>query len=216
MATYQSVCMEAAIATTTMPDTKRALLDAAMKLMLSQGFTATSVEDICSGAGVTKGSFFHYFESKDALGLALAEYFSQRQGEMFRNAPYRQLADPLERVFGRLDFVSAMARNPQMPRSCVMGNLVQELSSTHPEIRDFCAGAFQRVAADFARDLAEARKQYPPVIKFDPESVGRLFLTVVQGSMILSKAAQSATPFQENVEHLREYIAHLFGRNPRG
>jgi len=208
--------MVPATASEPLPETKRVLLDAALKLMLAKGYTATSVDEICCAAKLTKGSFFHYFESKDDLALALAEYFFSRQCEMFGNAPFRQLKDPLERVFGRLNFMAALARDPRMPRSCLVGNFAQELSATHPEIRKFCAGVFEKGTADFAKDLAEAQKSHPSATKFDPESVARLLFTIVQGSMILGKAAQNTVVLSENVEHLRLYIEQLFGRTARG
>jgi len=66
--------------------TKTRLLDAAERLMLAKGFSATTVDDICETAKLTKGSFFHYFESKDELGEELLEHFctaGQRIHEMF-------------------------------------------------------------------------------------------------------------------------------------
>ena len=54
------------------------LLDAAKHLMLSKGYSGTTVDEVCASAGVTKGSFYHHFESKEALALALIDhYFSE-------------------------------------------------------------------------------------------------------------------------------------------
>ncbi|HVU37684.1 MAG TPA: TetR/AcrR family transcriptional regulator [Opitutales bacterium] len=203
--------MSVETAQSAIPETKGRLLDAAMRLMQAQGFTATSVDEICEAAGLTKGSFFHYFESKEDLAKAAVERYFQRQREMFANAPYRQKADPLERVLARFDFFSAMAGSPNAPKGCLLGTFAQELSATHPEIRALCQGMFETGQKEFARDLAEAKKAHPPVVKFDPESVARLWLSIVQGSMILAKTSQSMEPFVENLRHLRRYIEHLFG-----
>src|SRR5262245_10630984 len=56
--------------------TKEKLLDAAQELMLTQGYTATSVDEVCQSAGLTKGSFFHYFQSKEDLGMAVVRRFA--------------------------------------------------------------------------------------------------------------------------------------------
>ena len=53
-------------------DTRGKLLDAALTVIRTKGYTATTVDDICVAAGVTKGSFFHYFKSKEDLALASA------------------------------------------------------------------------------------------------------------------------------------------------
>ena len=52
------------------PSTKNKLLDASMELMRRQGFHATTVDDICAAAGVTKGGFFHYFKNKEDIAKA--------------------------------------------------------------------------------------------------------------------------------------------------
>lgn len=193
-------------------ESKRKLLDAAMKLMIAKGFTATTVDEICSEAGLTKGSFFHYFDSKEDLAKAAAKHFHEFQQCMFDGADFRSIADPLDRVHGRLDFLVGLAGNPQMPKSCLIGNLAQEVSGTHEEIRCVCQCAFDTSAADFERDVAAARLKHAPKADFNPASIGRLYLTLIQGSMVLAKAAKSPEIFAENVEHLRHYIESLFGK----
>ena len=96
MATYQPVCMTTINQTTELPETKRKLVDAGVKLMRRQGFNATTVDDICSAAGVTKGGFFHYFKSKEDIAKAAVVRFREGKRQDFDNAPFRKLADPLD------------------------------------------------------------------------------------------------------------------------
>src|SRR6267378_7557597 len=107
--TYQPVCNMDRIEPTVLPDTKRKLVDAGVKLMRAHGFNATTVDEICAAAGVTKGGFFHYFKSKDDLASAAVTRFYDMKAKQFADAPFRNLADPLERVFGRLDFAKESA-----------------------------------------------------------------------------------------------------------
>src|ERR1700743_3465397 len=93
---------------TTQPDGRSRLLDAAMQMIREQGYSATTVDDICGAAGVTKGAFFHHFKSKEDLGVAAAAHFSQMAEQLFGAAPYRELADPLDRVLGYIDFRAAI------------------------------------------------------------------------------------------------------------
>src|SRR5215475_2270957 len=90
--------------------TKQKLLDAAQELMLAKGYTATSVDEVCEAAGLTKGSFFHYFEGKEHLGKSVAERFFAAKKEFFLSAPFRQQKDPLDRVFGHVDFLIEFSR----------------------------------------------------------------------------------------------------------
>ena len=73
-----------------------ALLNAAHKLVRQKGWTATSVDDLCADAGGTKGAFFHPFASKDELGVAAAEHWTEVTGPLFANASYHKRRDPLE------------------------------------------------------------------------------------------------------------------------
>src|SRR5579885_1615140 len=58
-------------------DARTRLLDAAMQVIRAQGYSATTVDDICRAARLTKGAFFHHFESKEDLAVAAAAHFSQ-------------------------------------------------------------------------------------------------------------------------------------------
>ncbi len=63
------------------------LLEAARDVIRSNGFAATSVDDLCRAADVTKGAFFHHFGSKEALGVAVAEFWTETNTGFFEAAP---------------------------------------------------------------------------------------------------------------------------------
>ena len=111
------------------------LLDASLRVMRQKGYAATTVDDMCEAAGVTKGSFFHHFASKEDLGIAAAEHFAGMAAGLFGGAPYRTLADPVDRLLGYVDFRVAILRGPVCDFSCLLGTFVQELYETHPAIR---------------------------------------------------------------------------------
>jgi len=173
------------------PLTKQKLLDAAQELMLTKGYTDTSVEEICTAAGVTKGSFFHYFAGKEA--------------------PFRRKQDPLERVFGYIDFLIEKARSP-MTKGCLLGTFVQELSQTHPKIRSVCAAGFEGQADRLKQDLEEAKAKYVPRARWSSQSLAEHVLAVAQGAIILAKAKQDRKVIEESLAHVREYLKNIFGK----
>jgi len=192
--------------------TKQKLLDAALELMLAKGYTATSVDEICEAAGLTKGSFFHYFEGKEHLGQLLAQHFHDSMKQVFQAAPFHQKKDPLDRVFGRVDFLIEIARNPQGHMGCLLGTFVQELSDTHPSIRSVCATCFDDAAQSFKRDLDEAKAKYAPRARWSTQSLAEHLTAVAQGALILAKAKQDPKVMAEHLRHFREYLKSVFGR----
>jgi TetR/AcrR family transcriptional regulator, transcriptional repressor for nem operon len=96
------------MATQTQHESKIKLLDAALHVIRAKGYAATTVDDICQQAGVTKGSFFHHFKSKEELALTAADHFSGMAEGLFATAPYHDAPDPLDRLLGYVDFRTSM------------------------------------------------------------------------------------------------------------
>lgn len=201
--------------TQTLPETKRRLLDAAMQLMLRQGFSATTVDQICGEADLTKGSFFHYFTSKDELGEAVLDHFCAGQQQQFAGAKFNQLEDPLDKLHGLIDFICEKARDRSQTPGCLMGNFTQELALTHPRMRLRCEDKFAGFAGHIQAMLCEAKAKYGQKADFDPESVALMFVSLLQGSMLLAKARQDNNLLVKNLEHFRSYIDALFVKTRR-
>lgn len=197
------------------PSTKEQLLQTAMELMLAKGYTATTVDEICEKAGITKGGFFHYFESKEDLGKAVIEHYWQLQMQMIREMPFNAIKDPLKKLHGFLDSFADRARDPQITKSCLIGNFSQELSSTYPEIRTLCDKKFSMFADMLKQILDEAKQVYAPRSRFDTRSLAEHFIAVFQGALILSKARQDTKVIEENIWHLRQYVETLFKKGQR-
>jgi TetR/AcrR family transcriptional repressor of nem operon len=192
-------------------DTRKLLLDAAMHVMRVKGYSATTVDDICQHVGMTKGSFFHHFKSKEALALAAAQHFSDFADSIFTNAPYRTLADPVDRLIGYVDFRIAILQGRALCEyTCLLGTFVQELYDTHPDIRAACEKHMDHHTAELTRDVELAIATYKPDADFTAHSLGYFMQTVLQGSLIFAKAKQSSQVAAESLEHLRRYLKLLF------
>ncbi len=191
------------------PSARERLLLAAFGLIRSKGFNATSVDDLCAAAGVTKGAFFHHFPSKEALGAAAAAHWGAVTAPMFAAAPYHAPADPLARVLAYVDFRTELIAGTPAEFSCVAGTLVQEVFATSPPIRAACNAAICGHAATLEADIEAAMAQRG-VTGFDPASLALHTQAVLQGAFILAKATDDPAVARESIAHLRRYIALLF------
>src|ERR1700691_5090677 len=141
-------------------ESKIKLLNAALDVIRAKGYSATRIEDICEAAGLTKGSFFHHFKSKEDLALAAAHHWGTVTGGAFASAPYRRLADPLQRLLGYVDFRKAILQGEVSDFTCLAGTMVQEIYETHPAIREACDKSISEHAATFEADIADAMRKY--------------------------------------------------------
>jgi TetR/AcrR family transcriptional repressor of nem operon len=189
---------------------KTRLLDAALHLIRAKGYAATAVDEICHEAGVTKGSFFHHFKSKDDLALAAVAHWRMMTESFFARAPYHKAPDPLDRLLGYLDFRDAILTGELADTTCLLGTLVQETYATHPEIRVACEQALAAHIAELTRDVEAARQLYAQDASWTAESVGNFMQAVLQGSFIFAKAEQSPEAIRQNLEHLRRALRALF------
>jgi len=182
------------------------LLDAALTVIRTKGYGAATVDEICRAAGVSKGSFFHYFPDKEALALAAAEHFSVGSAALFATAPYRDEPDPRERVLRYLDLRAALLDGDFAQSTCLLGTMVQETYATHPAIRATCDEHIRLHAGDVAQDLEAAKRAYAPAAPWTADSMALFTQAAIQGAFILAKAHNDPAVGVECISHLRRYL----------
>jgi len=192
-------------------ESKTKLLDAALQVIRAKGYAATTIDDICHQAGVTKGSFFHHFKGKDDLALSAVDHWNTMTEGFFAAAPYHAAKDPLDRVLGYVDFRAAILTGELPDYTCLLGTLVQETYATHPDIRAACDRVLSSHIALLTRDIEAAKKRYAPRAAWSAESVGYFIQTVLQGAFIFAKAKQGPDSVRESLAHVRRYLTSLFG-----
>jgi TetR/AcrR family transcriptional repressor of nem operon len=191
-------------------DSRTKILDAALYVIRAKGYSAARVEDICEAAGLTKGSFFHHFASKEDLALAAAEHFSAFADGVFAAAPYQVLSDPLDRLLGYVDFRKAILQGDLPEYTCLLGTMVQETYETHPAIRKACDRCISAHAATLVGDIGTAVQKYGLSPDWTVESLAYYTQAVIQGAFILAKAQQSSQIAAACLDHLHRYLELLF------
>ena len=189
---------------------RKKLLDASLYVIRAKGYEATTVDDICAAAGLSKGSFFHHFKSKEDLALAAAGHFSTFAEGLFSTAPYRSLPDPLDRLLGYVDFRKAILTGELPEFTCLLGTMLQETYESHPSIRAACNKYISAHAATLESDIAAAMTVHHLQTDWTPKSLALYTQAVIQGAFILAKAQGASTVAADCLDHLRRYIELLF------
>ncbi|MBP2316188.1 TetR/AcrR family transcriptional regulator [Azospirillum soli] len=198
-------------------DARTRLLEAARDVVRAKGFAATSVDDLCKAAGVTKGAFFHHFENKEALGIAAAAYWAETTSAFFEGAPYHRLEDPFDRLLGYVEFRKSIIDGELAAFTCLVGTMAQEVYESYPAIREACAASIFGHAATLEPDIAAAMKARRIEADWTPASLAAHTQAVLQGAFILAKATGERAVALESVDHLKRYLTLLFSQpEPKG
>lgn len=189
------------------------LIDAAHATVRYKGFAATSVEELCVAAGVTKGAFFHHFPSKEALAVAAAGAWTERaEQHIFTLPAWTKLDDPLERFLGHIDFRLAMLDGPIEDFTCFVGTMVQESFATSDPIRLACNASITAYAERLAQDIQPAIDRYGVRGGVTAISLAYYTQAALQGAFIMAKAKNDPSIARDTVMHLKHYVFMLFGK----
>ena len=194
----------------TSPDTKTKLLDAGLLVIRCKGYAATTVDDLCRAAGVTKGAFFHHFKSKEDMAVSAAAHFGAMAEGLFSHAAYRGHSDPLQRLLGYVDFRKSILRGEVSQFTCLLGTMVQEAYETNPAIRAACDQYISAHAATVEADIAEVMRIRGMTPGWSAASLALYIQSVLQGAFILAKAKHGPAVAADCLDHLRRYLEMLF------
>lgn len=192
------------------PNAKTKLLDAAVKLIRLQGYAATTVDALCTEAGVTKGAFFHHFRNKDDLGAASARHWTAMTSPFFAKAGYHMPEKALDRVLAYIDFRHEMITGEIAEFTCLAGTLAQEVHASHLAIAQAAGEAITGHAATLIADIKIAMEESGKTLDFSAESLALHTQAVLQGGFILAKSTGEASHARESIRHLRRYFEYLF------
>ncbi len=193
------------------PQTRTRLLDAALTVIRTKGYAATTVDDICKAAGLSKGSFFHHFASKEDLAVASARHWAQVTGALFAGAAYHEATTPLDRLLAYVDLRRQLIQGTLAEFTCLVGTMAQEAYDTSPEIRDACWASIHGHADTLVADIQAAMDAHGTRPDWTAESLALHTQAVIQGGFILAKASGDPSRATDAIDHLKRYVECLFG-----
>ncbi|MFT3990166.1 MAG: TetR/AcrR family transcriptional regulator [Luteolibacter sp.] len=194
-------------------ETRDRLIQAAVKLILRQGFPATTVDEICAEAKLTKGSFFHHFPSKDALGMAVVTWWSDMGNALYAPAWDDTESDPLDALHRFLEIMNGFTEGED-PCTCVLGMISQEMALSHPGFRERCEESLSFWTDSSARLIAAAKAKHAPESDIDPHQVAWFLNSLWQGSMLVAKTRNEPEMIRNNLRQARVWLDSLFLKTP--
>ena len=196
--------------------TRERILANAEALTLKQGFAGTSIDNILTATGITKGAFFYHFKSKAELARALVERYWARDYQLFEQLSERadELSnDPLKSmlIFLKL-FEEFIEKWEEPPEGCIFASYVYESQQFDEAIGTFIADGFKEWKKLYEDRIEQIMKKYPPQIKIDAGELAEMIMCIIEGGFILSKSLQDAKLIARSVKQFRRYLQLIFER----
>ena len=189
-------------------ETREALIRRGIEVLTEKGFAATGIDEVLRAVGVPKGSFYHYFESKEAFGHALidhyAGYFARKLDRCFLDD--RVL--PLARVQAFVDDACAGMARHGFRRGCLIGNLGQEMAVLPEAYRERLEAVFNDWQARLAACLCAARESGEVAARADCDALAAFFWIGWEGAVLRAKLVRADGP-------LRHFARHFLDGLPR-
>ena len=195
--------------------TREHILEVAETLVLEQGFSGTSIDDIIGKAGLTKGAFFYHFKDKGDLAQALAQRYwdmdFQRLGGFAERA--QALADdPLQALFLFFklfeEFIESLNA---VPDGCLFASYVYESRQFAPAINDFIETGFRNWGKMMEGLFADAIAAHPPRADITAAELAEISMSIVEGGFILARSFKDADLLARESRTFRVLLETLFG-----
>ncbi|MEK7991657.1 MAG: TetR/AcrR family transcriptional regulator [Thiotrichaceae bacterium] len=184
-------------------NTREILIRVGTEILTEKGFTNTGIDEILKRVGVPKGSFYHYFKSKEAFGEAVIEnyatYFSNKLDRLLTDTEHK----PLQRLHNFIEDAKVGMQRYEFKRGCLVGNLGQELGAVNDNYRHLLENVFLTWQAKIAVCLREAQNNAELSAQADCEQLAAFFWIGWEGAILRAKLVRSNQP-------LDLFAAHFF------
>lgn len=194
--------------------TRQKILDTAEAMILNQGYAATSIDQIIEKVGLTKGSFFYHYKTKNDLARALIDRYSRSDARLLNDnlARAEKLSpDPLQQVLIFIGLFLETAEQLEEPYpGCLFASYCYESGLFDEEIQTVVADAMLEWRKVIGARLRAAVDKHPPRIDVHVDSLADMITVIFEGAFILSRSFKEPKIFAEQLRHYRDYLRLLF------
>jgi len=195
--------------------TREHILATAEGIILQQGYTGTSIEDIIGEAGITKGGFFYHFDGKNDLAKNLMLRYLKQDEIFFTGLAERAkdlTEDPLQQLLIFLKLMAeAMGDLPGTHPGCLVASFTYESQQFDEELRDLNAQGVLSWRRLFMEQLNSIVEKYPMKIDRPLEELADMLTSVIEGGIVMGKALNDRHILPNQLLQYRNYIRLIFG-----
>jgi len=183
-------------------DTRTELIAAGMQLFASQGYNATGIDAVLKRTGVPKGSFYHFFGSKEEFGLAVIEEFAGRFLARLDVFLADETTAPLNRLRIFLERGLAQLSEHQCTVGCLIGDLGQELAASNERLRGRLDEILLSWRERFSACIREAQQAGELPLSYDAHVIAGFILSGWEGAVLSAKVSRSPQPVRDFLDTL--------------
>lgn len=178
--------------------TREDVLLAVSDLIHRQGFHSTGLKELLTSSGISSGSFYNYFASKDELGHALIDY---KWGKLKVLLFGVTQPDAIAQLFQTIDQLEAIHQSEDPCAGCFLGNLIVELVEHNPTFRQHLIQVFDEWQQEIAKLLQAGRAQLKP--ELDPDRLAQQLLSAIEGALLLGRLYDNSERLQHCLDGCR-------------
>jgi TetR/AcrR family transcriptional repressor of nem operon len=195
--------------TPALPNTKDRIIEAGSSAISAKSFNGCGLKEILDCAEVPKGSFYHYFKSKEDLGVAVIEESAERHADFIRLHLNDRKLSPLKRVQNMFEDMRIHYRENGPVRECVIAKLALEVAQLSEPMRLAIKYAYDNWSALLARTLAEAKAAGEISESQDPEMLADFLVNSWEGCTLRMQIDQNSEALDQFMHRITQTLPRI-------
>lgn len=175
-------------------NTRQLILETSAGLIHAKGFNNTGLQEILDRAKVPKGSFYFYFDSKEALGLAVLDHFTEIIDGIFAKYLEDPSVPPLGRLEKLIQFYERNFKKAGYRLGCPIGNLSLEMGDLSEKFRERLQSSIKKLVSRLEDCLSEARRQGSVPSDLNVKDAAAFIFYGFEGALLHMKVVKGPEP----------------------
>ncbi len=187
-------------------NTKEMLLEAGKEIMFEKGYSNTGIQEVLNKVGVPKGSFYHYFNSKEDFALKIIEYTDEICAVKSMLALKDTSVSPTKRLIDYCYEAKAALCESKCRKGCFLGNLSQEMADQSETLRKALSAKMSKWKNLFAQCIREGQKAGEISKAWPADKMAELFFSGWEGALMRAKTIKSVEPLDDFIDLMFNHI----------